>query len=154
MNRMRTSTSTRSNTRSLALAIALAAATLVGGFGCAAHSTSSDRGDGSEANEPSRKAHFVGLNGSSDQGPDTVVNVGHSLDSNAAPIHPATGGTNLGPKPEPWMNEGGEASGPKPEPWQQDNPEDNDGSSSGGTPAPNGGSTSSSSSSGTNPSSK
>lgn len=136
-------------TRSLALAIALAAATLVGGFGCAAHSTSSDR-DGTGENEPSRKAHFVGLNGSSDEGPETVVNVGHSLDSNAAPIHPATGGTNLGPRPEPWMNDDGEASGPRPEPWQQDNPEDNDGSSS-GAPAPNGGSTSSS---GSNPSSK
>ena len=123
-----------SHIRSLALAIAFAALA-AGGIGCAGQST--DQGDVS--NDPSRKAHLVGLQGTSEDGP--VRNVEHSLDTSHTPVHPATG-TNLGPRPEPWMD-GDDSSGPRPEPWSSDTDEDSKGTNN----PPSGGSGTSSGSS-------
>ena len=130
-----------SQIRNLALAIAFAAFA-AGGIGCAGQST--DEGDVS--NDPTRKAHMVGLPGTGDDAP--LTNYQHSLQTGRSPVHPATG-TNLGPRPEPWMDEG-EGNGPRPEPWGADTNDDSQ-----GTPPPSGSSSSSSggsgSSSGGNP---
>ena len=120
--------------RGLALAIALA--TFGGAFGCAGQTTEGDV----QGTEPSRHSHLVNTGGSDNaalyDGRDgrDGVNVAHSLDSSKAPLHPQTG-ANLGPRPEPWMDDDGNSSGPRPEPWHRTNTDEGPSSPEETTPA-------------------
>lgn len=125
-----------SSIRNLGLAIALSALAL---GGCAAQSAT----DQDLSNEPARRAHMVGKQGANEEGREGVLmNVEHALiDTSHSPVHPATG-ANLGPRPEPWMDEGDDSNGPRPEPWNTDSDDDN------GSPPPSGSSGSGAGSSG------
>jgi hypothetical protein len=123
---------------------------LFGTFGCIGQT--SDQGNASQESDLNRKSHFVGADGTDDQGTGPPVSE-HSLGILHSGIQPVLTNEGEGPRPEPWMNLGTNE-GPRPEPWTTDGDDDGDGkkpASSSSSSSSGGSSSGGSSSGGSNP---